>query len=99
MITVRIFFGSEAGVGRLPVVADTGACAVGGGGATGHGDGTPALGCGAAPPEIGIVETTSGAVFGASGTSTGCSSRETIFSVELPLAVAAWLSLLGWASP
>jgi len=94
MITVRIFFGSAA-VGRLPAVAVTGAWAVVGGGATGHGDDTPALGCGAAPPEIGIVETTRGAVFGASGTSTGCSSRETIFSLELPLAVAAWLSLLG----
>ena len=40
--------------------------------------------------KIGIVETTRGPLLAGAGTSTGCSSRETTFSPEVPVIALAW---------
>jgi hypothetical protein len=107
MVTVWIFFGSaEAGAGGA-AAAGIGTGVAGGGetplGAGGGGQtlsvaGAPvAAGDEPCPPTIGIVETTRGAAFGGS-ILTGCSSRETILSVEPVAAKPVRFALLAWES-
>ena len=110
MVTVCIFLGSEetcAGGGGVAGGAAAGARRVDAG--AGHGEsaaatrlgavvagGIPLMPGGIAPwplATIGIVETTRGAGFGASMV-TGCSSRDTRFSVE-PVVATAWAALLA----
>ena len=103
MVTVWIFFGSaetcpgDSGIGAGVGIAAGGAAPPGDGGqgefeADAAGPGAPGAvmpgGTEPCPLMIGMVETTRGAAFGGS-IFTGCSSRETRFSVEPVVAAPA----------
>ncbi len=108
MATVWIFFGSGATTGdpgiAAAAVGNGAADILAGGGATDVGiigevmpgviDGMLPGACESGDGKTGMVETTRGAVFIGTGTSTGFSSRDTSFSLDPPPPVCAALCAL-----
>lgn len=102
--------GTAAGAGGLAATAGADEASPGeaaggkpatGAGAVGQGEpgvGPLAGGAGLCADVVGMAETTRGVV-GAGSILTGCSSRETTFSLAPALAALAWLELFGCASP